>query len=421
MSEEKLILPAVKGKLGIRDYYSTTMKIKDIAERMDFASSFISPSSIPSERLQRKIDPKRTKEITSYLQDNNERFFNSLVVGLFGDPKWKKFSDLPAPLAQFEHNIGFLTLSEDDKMYAIDGQHRLSGIKKYLAECQKDSNETVPIVFIQHEDTDQGKKRSRRLFTVLNKKAQRVSNLDIIYLDEDDTAAIITRKFLEDKKSYFFYHPKSEHNRVHAISSILPPKNSHSFTVVESLYASIMELVMLFTGKIKKHHQNQASSEDIDGLYEQLTIFFNLFIGSVPEVKSYFEADVSSEKQTKIASQNRNNEGGHILFRPAGFTCFIKSFHQIYKKHHSNQFNQQNIEGLLKELSKLPFILNKEPCLNLVWDSDKQKILPKFPMMTRIYTHMMGCTTLEGKHKDSYFKMTGRATLPQRISQKACS
>jgi len=278
MNEEKLILPAVKGKLGIRDYYSTTMQIKDIANKMDFASSFISPNSMPSEQLQRKVNSKRTKEITSYLQNNNERFFNSLVVGLFGNPKWQKFSDLPAPLNQFEHNIGFLTLSKDDKMYAIDGQHRLSGIKKYLDECQEDPNETIPIIFIQHEDTNQGKKRSRRLFTVLNKKAQKVSNLDIIYLDEDDTAAIITRKFLEDKESYFFYYSESQHNRVHATSSILPPSNSHSFTVVESLYASVMELVMLFTGKSREHHQNQASEEDIDELYKKLTIFFHSFI-----------------------------------------------------------------------------------------------------------------------------------------------
>ena len=414
MSEEKLILPAVKGKLGIRDYYSTTMKIKDIAKRMEFANVFISPDSIPSEKLQREVKPERIKEIKKYLKENDECFFNSLVVGLFGKPKWQKFSDLPAPLNQFEHNIGFLTLSEDDKMYAIDGQHRLSGIKGYFKEFQEGSNETIPIVFIQHENTNEGKKRSRRLFTVLNKKAVKVSKLDLIYLDEDDTAAIITRRFLEDEKSHFFYHSKSQYNRVYAVSSSLAPSNNHSFTVVESLYKSIMQLVVLFTGKNKAHHENYALKEDVDLLYKEITIFFKYFIDSIPEVKSYFEAGIELEEQKEIVTQNRNENGGHILFRPAGFECFVTSFHQIYKKLHGNEFNEENIQKLLKVLSELPFTLNEEPCLNLVWDKDRKKIINKFPMMAKIYAYMMGCSIAK-RYKGSYLTATGRSKLPKRI------
>lgn len=409
MNEKTLILPAVKGKLGIRDYYLVTMSIKDVANRIDFASNYIS-SKLPSEQLQRNVDKERIKEISNYLTENDERFFNSLVVGLFGEPKWQKFSDLPEPLDQFEHNIGFLTLSAKDKMYAIDGQHRLEGIKGYYevnneAENEK-SDETISIVLIQHEDNELGKKRSRRLFTVLNKKAVKVSKLDIIYLDEDDTAAIITRKFLEDKDGKFF-QDGGQNNRIHAVSTQLPKNNNHSFTAVESLYTSIMDLTVLFTKSYKKHHENNANAENIDSIYNNLIVFFDLFIDSIPEIKQYFETDIS--QVSPIITKNRNNDnGGHVLFRPAGFTRFIKVFCQLYKKQHSSGFDSKKVQILLANLSRLPFKLNKEPCVDLIWDDYKKVLTSKgFSMLSKVYLDTMG-QPMGHKDQTSYRKLTGK-------------
>lgn len=415
MNKNTLILPAVRGRLGIRDYYLVTMDINDVIDRIDLATKYIA-SNLPSAQLQRSVDEKRAKKISDYLINNEERFFNSLVVGLFGEPKWQKFSDLPEPLNQFEHNIGFLTLSANDKMYAIDGQHRLEGIRGYCQRIKSESNkkldETISIVFIQHEDNEPGKKRSRRLFTVLNKEAKRVSKLNIIYLDEDDTAAIITRKFLEDKDSVFFQN-KPEFSRIHAISSNLPSSNNHSFTTVESLYASIMDLIILFTKKGRKYHENNANSKSIESIYGSLVAFFGLFIDSIPEIKQYFETDIS--QVSPIITKNRNNDnGGHVLFRPAGFMRFIKVFCNIYKKQHGYKFDLEKARALLIDLSNLPFKLNEEPCIGLIWDDSKKTLIKGFPMLNKVYLHMMG-QSMAKKDKDSYEKLTGKS-LPKKIT-----
>lgn len=419
MNEKALILPAVKGRLGIRDYYLVTMKIRDAGKRIEFANKYIS-SGLPSERLQRDVDAKRANKIKSYLIENNEHFFSSLVVGLFGEPKWQKFSDLPEPLDKFEHNIGFLTLSNEDKMYAIDGQHRLEGIKRYYKESCKTTNEnnldeTISIVFLQHEDNEEGRKRSRRLFTVLNKKAVKVSKLDIIYLDEDDTAAIITRKFLEDKNSKFFQNVEQQNNRVYADSTQLPAQNTHSFTTIVSLYTSIMDLTVLFTNKSKSYHEDNANEVNIDTLHSNLTIFFDFFIDNIPEIKQYFEADIS--QMSSIITKNRNNDdGGHVLFRPAGFTRFIKVFCYVYKKRYGSNFDSKKMQVLLNNLSHLPFKLTKEPCINLIWDDTKKVLTSKgFAMLSKVYLHMMDAKDISAKDKENYTKTTG-LLLPKKLT-----
>src|SRR6185312_12405597 len=114
-------------------------QLKMLAEKVEYANE-IHKSAQLSEMIQRELDAGRSTEIAKYLTQS-ERFFNSLVVAVYGgEPVWLEIGRLTPPKnADFQeddipetvrHSIGFLRLSGKEKLFAIDGQHRLSGIKK---------------------------------------------------------------------------------------------------------------------------------------------------------------------------------------------------------------------------------------------------------------------------------------------------
>src|SRR5262249_32961766 len=153
----------------------------------------------------------RAKQIAGYLTSTKERFFNSLVLATYGgSPEWLEIGDFksatrPEILKQVSESamdtIGFLRLMGTEKIFAVDGQHRLAGIKKWLESDQDKHSETVSVLLVGHKKTAAGLERTRRLFTTLNKTAVPVRKSDIIALDEDDAMAIIARRLVETNPS----------------------------------------------------------------------------------------------------------------------------------------------------------------------------------------------------------------------------
>ena len=137
----------------------------------------------------------------------------SLIVAICkGQPYWFPLShirnscnaeELEGLSEEHVASLGFLTLQGDEKIFALDGQHRLSGIKRFLKENRgQDSQDQVSVIFVGHEDSNKGTERTRRLFTTVSKTAKSVSKGDIIALDEDDVMALSVR-WLIDKTELF--------------------------------------------------------------------------------------------------------------------------------------------------------------------------------------------------------------------------
>ena len=81
-----------------------------------------------------------------------------------------------------------------EKIFPVDGQHRVEGIKDALKKNSQLANETVSVMLIGHSTTTEGMKKSRRIFSTLNRYAKPVKLGDIIALDEDDE--VIGYKFV---------------------------------------------------------------------------------------------------------------------------------------------------------------------------------------------------------------------------------
>src|SRR5690349_7985363 len=84
---KKLLLPALKAHMGDWIYYISFLKMSDVAERIKPAQE-IHPGKTLNELIQRKLK-ERSAQIKDYLLTQPQRFFNTLVVGVYdGKPEW---------------------------------------------------------------------------------------------------------------------------------------------------------------------------------------------------------------------------------------------------------------------------------------------------------------------------------------------
>ena len=209
-NNELIILPALRGMMGEWIYYCCLMDLHTIASRVDYARDLHKIKRL-SDWIQRDLEDRRAKQIAEYLETQPDRLFNALVIATYGGrPNWHALTDVQSKANSGELSlltdhtmlsVGFLTLRGDEKLFALDGQHRLSGIKRAAKSIASDcSMDEVPVMFVSHETTEIGLRRTRRLFTTLNKTAESVSKFEIIALDEDDVMALAVRWLIEEKQ-----------------------------------------------------------------------------------------------------------------------------------------------------------------------------------------------------------------------------
>lgn len=199
-------LACTHGNLGYWDYYSTVMKIEDIVNNnrvITVSESEELYTNNINEILQREIKESRIKSLKNYITDDGDRFLGSLVLAIHkGAPKWTDI-DInrtfeidgsmidDSSLDFLNSKFGVLSLNGDEQIFALDGQHRLLGLRKAYSEKPEIGELDVPVIFVIHNHNNL--ERTRRLFTVLNKYAEKPKGAELIILDEDDAAAIIAK------------------------------------------------------------------------------------------------------------------------------------------------------------------------------------------------------------------------------------
>ncbi len=324
--KEKLILPSLRGKIGDWIYYVTLLKFKDVAERVSMVPE-IHKSEGLSNLIQRQVSD-RTSDIVEYLKTQDQRFFNSLILGIYGGkPKWHEISVEESILdnleAENEENVkltevevdqlnstlGILILNGEEKIFAIDGQHRTKSIKDAVKGKPELGSDEIAAIFVAHKKNEEGEIRTRRLFSTINRYAKPVSKNEIIAIDEEDNCAIITRSIVEN---FELLNGKILFNKSKAIST----SNSVAFTNIIVLYDFICTILtdnkvfgIQVKGKEFKNFTHRRASDDI--LSEQQNFIEELFIqifNEIPILKSFIEGEVI----------DRRLDTSSLLFRPVG-------------------------------------------------------------------------------------------------------
>ena len=357
-----LYLPALFCEMGAWKYYATTMRLRDVAERIRFARDLRHPERY-DEWIQREIQPKRTEQISRYLLDQPERFFSSLVVTVYGgEPRWLdlgivdsselSLEDLsPLQLDSIDKALGLLFLSGDEDLFPIDGQHRLAGIRAAVQANPDRGNDTVSVLFV----ADRGTVETRRLFSTLNRYAVPVNQGERIILDEDDALAITTRRLIVE-------HPLLCNNRV------APPKRSSlsesddtSFTTAVTLYSinNILCTKYYKGGEWSRKALTgsfRPDDEHLERIFQIGKHFWDLMSKHFPPVQSVIK------KPAAAVSENRRPDGGHLLFRPAGQMAFARAIRSLHARN-------VPMEDAFAAFKKIPMELAKSPWLGLLWQS----------------------------------------------------
>ncbi|QNF21622.1 DGQHR domain-containing protein [Aeromonas hydrophila] len=362
--DKRLVLPCLKGFIGSWTTYNCMMRLSDIANLVNFAEELHKIEKL-SDKIQRELSEERAIEISNYLLENRDRFFNSLVVAIYnGDPNWHEIGGLSPKNEEAEKLIvpeyaqeclGFLSLTKKEKLFALDGQHRLFGIKRALESNSSIGDDLISVIIVTHSNKPDGIVRTRRLFTTLNKKAKLVSKDTIIALDEDDISACITRKLIENNSFIYF-------NENNISFSSGPVRDKTSITSIVNVYDNIQKLIAFELG-VKISSLDDYKFKDHEGLYDIAQAFF----------ESTFEKCLYSHgfnaNKSDMSPYRNNIDGGHLLFRPIGWDIYTDIY--IYlrtEKGHSQ-------ESAIELISKHDLSLSGNLFSNKVWSLKQRKIL----------------------------------------------
>ena len=369
---EALNIPAIRGILGDIVYYTSSFTFKQIAERVKKIDQELHTSTSLKDQLQRSLT-KNYESITDYILSQKEHFFNALVLAVYdGDPVWNEIE--VGFKGEDYYNMGFLRLNGEEKIFPVDGQHRVEGIKDAIKKCPELEDETIAVILIGHHKDKEGMEKTRRIFSTLNRYAKPVSTGDISALDEDDTVAIVTRNMLESFP-LFMNENISDEKKTKAIVE----KDTKSFTSLIKLYETnkvVYKYYTSFRDNTKRIHSSteidkflkfRPKQEDIDDFEKYLTEFWELFINSFEGMKEYV---ASTEKDAAAKYRNREN-GGLLYFRPVALPQLVTAILETCFR------SKVTLSDSMSAYSQLEMCISKAPWVKVLWDADSRTMIMK--------------------------------------------
>lgn len=169
-------LPAMRGKMGSRTYYSALMPMKAVPQFFKFADwAGISPE----DREQRVLNEKRVPDLAAYIAENEDDYiFSSITASYKSEPRFEPYTE--------GSDIGTLILELGDELIINDGQHRRAGILRALQQGVPIDRDSISVLLFPWENTA----RVQQMFSDLNRYVQKTSkSLDILFDKRDELAA----------------------------------------------------------------------------------------------------------------------------------------------------------------------------------------------------------------------------------------
>lgn len=247
--------------------------------------------------------------------------------------------------------LGVLTFSGAEQLFAIDGQHRVSGIKKAVEVHKGLGNEEICALFLAHQNDRQGIQRTRRLFTTLNRYAKPVSKMETIALDEDDVVAIVTRRLVEE-------HPLFRERVSRQKGKAISKSDRRNVTSIVSLYDSLDIFFRTRPPRIwREFRKIRPSDSKIREFYNRAAKLWDTLTERVPELGIVAESGPDEE----LVGRYRNRSGGHLAFRPVGLEMIVWTIRAFLDQ--GKPFGK-----VTKAIARVPMNLAESPWAGLLWD-----------------------------------------------------
>mgnify|MGYP001193608517 CR=1 FL=1 len=380
--------PATRMTMNSWEYFTLKMSFADFFHEDDdtknlikFNKEFEKPDLL-DEEMQRELDESRAKKsIVEYLM-KEDAFFGSVVIACLGDiPEWHHLKPTQDVLGNLNlekrENLGYVRLDQTQKYYVLDGQHRLFAIKEILRNSdileefggiEKFKDTTINVILVNRgEDEDKAnfKTKYRRLFTSLNRYAKATSTESNIIMDEDDAAAILTRRLIRELPIFECQEKPTDNTNINCKSENLS-KNTQYFTSLATFYEMNITLLQVTRNRTvqgimtyKDYKRERPNDETLDMLYEPLKKQWEAMFEIFPEF-----TDLSFRKNSRDPNADLDSVKNDFMFlRPA---CQKKLLAPLMKKLIDDAEDEDDdfktilsplkIEGYDWDLRKPPFV-----------------------------------------------------------------
>jgi DNA sulfur modification protein DndB len=268
----------------------------------------------------------------------------------------------------------------------------VEGIKAAIAENPNIGSQTIAAIFVGHKNDEAGMRRSRRLFSTLNRYAKPVTMDDIIALDEDDSVAITTRELLET-------FPLFTSNRVtKSKNKAIHDTDKTSFTSIITLYDCNYELLKLFRKIRSSEDPNPERDNKTINEYlkfrpsDQEVTFFNDFClnfwSSFATRLEVINAYILIESQYPARNFRDTDTGGNLLFRPVGLYPMVQAALDIHKRI-GNSFIE-----IFSRMNELNLQINQKPWLQVLWNNYERKMIMGNQGITKLFLMYLYDTSL---------------------------
>jgi DNA sulfur modification protein DndB len=181
-------VPAIRGRMGGRTYFTVSMKLKTIPRFFEFQNY---KALEPEERAQRVVNKHRIPALRDYLLQNPDSYVFSSITASYQLPDGVAEDELFTPFEPGS-DIGVLNLPLEADLLINDGQHWRGGIAAALEDDPSIGEDSISVVLFPFENHD----RAQQMFSDLNRTAQPTTkSLNILY-DHRDRLANITMTLL---------------------------------------------------------------------------------------------------------------------------------------------------------------------------------------------------------------------------------
>ena len=347
---------------------------------------------------QRAPDWTRQPELTSYLlRDKNRKFTTILAVvspSWIEEPKHENWgpdgralkSAIEFKPLDSEGLIGLIKLDDTDA-YALDGQHRIMGIRglvdlqdgkleirktdgtatqkkftkaeffsdfkvsnSHLTKIfeEKMSVEYIPAV-VKGETIEEARKRLRSIFVTINKYAKKIDKGEAITLDENDGYSMVARKVGINHKLF-----KNSESPINWKSTTISER-SLNITTIQALRDMIFKYInethlnikQEWTPKLKGSVPIAPDEES----FEFVENIFNKLLDHMYDL-DVFQRIIRGDHITNIrqfpTTTSTSNEG-HLLVRPIGQTILIHAVGKIMGRDE----NHMTLDQIFEKINKL--------------------------------------------------------------------
>jgi len=355
----KTLIPAFQANVGDWQYYICIMKYAEVAKNINFAHELRGNSDINAV-VQRGLSI-RTEQIKQYLLTSPHRFLGALIVAAYGgEPQYipVAMEDGDGMLAGLDRQFGVLTFDGSQSYFALDGQHRLKAIKDAVKQRPELGKEEIAVIVVSHFDTDEGKRRTRRLFTNINRNAKSTTASENILLEEDDGAAILTRRLVTDHPVFshdgfvkIFTKLNTDEGEMKLAGTNIPVTDPKAFTTIGVLYDVVKYLSFGLPTSIRAQAA-RPTDEELENAYVVLSKRFDQLFNTFKGIRdSLLAGPVARDLRAPKEAPGL----GHPLMRPVIQKTIARVIEQICDQ------SVMGYEEILAHLKELPNKIQDAP------------------------------------------------------------